>query len=171
MRSRLFVAVWPTAEVVETLAALPRVGQHEVRWVPAENWHVTLRFFGEAEEDELAERLAGGAFPVALATYGPRVTRLGDGVVVPVAGLADLAASVVAATADLGVPPGRRPFHGHLTLARLRRRDRSGLLGHAIDATMPVEEVTLVRSTLHPTGARYEVIRRWPARLSGRSTG
>ena len=57
---------------------------------------------------------------------------------------------------------GERPFSGHLTLARAKR---PSLLRHlptpALERSWEVQEVTLVNSTLHPRGARYDVIGRW----------
>ena len=104
-----------------TADALPRPDQPGVRWVPPANWHVTLRFLGEAEATDVHARLAGVTLPAATAMFGPAVRRLGrSALVVPVAGLERLAAAVTAATADIGDPPGTRSFNGHLTLARLR---------------------------------------------------
>jgi 2'-5' RNA ligase len=80
-----------------------------------------------------------------------------------VGGLDALAASVVARTAALGEPPPDRPFSGHLTLARAKRGDRgvAGLAGVAFTASWEVGEVTLVASTLHPHGARYDIVARY----------
>ena len=84
---------------------------------------------------------------------------------VPVAGLDGVAESVMALTAALGQPADFRPFHGHLTLARGRRGiDLRPLAGTPFSAVWPVDEVTLVASHLHPDGARYEVMGRFPPR-------
>jgi RNA 2',3'-cyclic 3'-phosphodiesterase len=71
-----------------------------------------------------------------------------------------VAAAVVAATAAFGAPPEPRPFHGHLTLARVKSGPRAfdGLLGAPVAARFPAEEVHLVESRLHPHGARYESV-------------
>jgi 2'-5' RNA ligase len=167
--ARLFLAVWPPQDVIERIGALPRHEQPGVRWLPASTWHVTLRFFGEANEDDVAARLDDIALGGAQATVGPAVARLGDSVVmVPVDGLNALAGAVVDVTADVGKPPPRRRFHGHVTIARLRDGARCDLVGTPISAGFEVTEVLLVRSTLHPAGARYDVVRRWS--LSERST-
>ena len=50
--TRLFVALWPPDEVREELRQLHRKDQRGVRFVPEDNWHVTLRFLGEADVDE-----------------------------------------------------------------------------------------------------------------------
>ena len=55
--ARLFIAVWPPEEVVEHLRSLRRKDQRGVRFIPPENWHVTLRFLGEADEREVAAAL------------------------------------------------------------------------------------------------------------------
>jgi 2'-5' RNA ligase len=131
-----------------------------VRWVPPEQWHLTLRFLGEADEDVAARALEALRATPATAVLGPRVSRLGrDVVCLPVAGLDALAAAVADATAAVGEPPDRR-FSGHLTLARLRRRAACGVTGTAFRATFPVDHVALVRSTLDAGGARHEVVRR-----------
>ncbi|MGI9028634.1 MAG: RNA 2',3'-cyclic phosphodiesterase [Ilumatobacteraceae bacterium] len=165
---RLFVAAWPPANVVADLAGLPRTEDPGVRWTPPENWHVTLRFLGPAAVDDVRRRLEAVELPFATARLGPRVRRLGrDGIVVPVAGVDALAATVIAATRDIGRPPDDRPFHGHLTLARLRRSNvRCALVGCSYDASFPIDEVVLARSTLTPSGARYDAVARWPTRLS-----
>lgn len=162
--ARLFVAVRPPAPVLARLAELPRPAEPDVRWVAPPQWHVTLRFLGEAEPapvaralDEVAAASAGRTRPRA--ELGPRVSLLGRQVIcVPVAGLDGLAAAVGRATAALGEPPDPRPFRGHLTLARLGRRGACRLAGHAVGARFAVTELELVRSLLGPAGARHEVV-------------
>jgi RNA 2',3'-cyclic 3'-phosphodiesterase len=129
-----------------------------VRWVPADQWHVTLRFLGPADEAAAVEALGRLRAPRASARLGPRVSRLGRSVVcLPVTGLDDLAAAVRTATEGIGDPPDR-PFVGHLTLARLRDRAACGVTGTAVDLGFEVDEVVLVRSTLGPAGARHEPV-------------
>ncbi|HUE58779.1 MAG TPA: 2'-5' RNA ligase family protein [Acidimicrobiales bacterium] len=192
-RRRLFVAVWPPAELVETLAGLERPQAKGLRWTTRDQWHVTLRFLGSVEEYEF-EALAGALGGVAgelqsgraerplTAVGGPGPRAFGRGVwVLPVAGLEGLAGVVeglVGAAGDAGpaggagsLPAGDagpavegrpRPFHGHLTLARAKHPSLlRGLPRPAISCSWEVCEVTLVNSTLHPQGARYEVLERW----------
>ena len=162
--ARLFLAVWPTAPVIEQLRAVPTTDQPGVRWVPPENWHVTLRFFGEAESDDVVARLAPrrGSLPSATAVFGPAVQQLGRrAFVVPVGGLEELASVVGEATADVGAPVGRRPFNGHLTLARLRRGTVAEVPNVSIATEHRVADIVLVHSDLTPAGATYRVIGRW----------
>jgi 2'-5' RNA ligase len=166
---RLFVAVWPPASLLDQLRRMDRIVRPGLRWTTEDQWHVTLRFLGtidETAEGSTRERLASVALQVrpVEASAGPAPRRLGSGVwVLPVGGLEALAARVEAATEDIGQPAGGRPFHGHLTLARGRKPAAlAGLPRPDLAARWTVEGMTLVRSNLHPAGARYEVIGRWP---------
>jgi 2'-5' RNA ligase len=162
---RLFVAVWPPADVLDAVAALHRPAVVGARWTGRDQWHVTLRFIGEVDDSMAGEVAAAvgrlGLAPVE-ARLGPAVELLNQRVVsVPVAGLDGFGPAVIEATRSFGKPPERRPFRGHLTLARLtgvRRRDLAGVLGTPIDAAWTVAEVHVVRSRLSPKGARYDSV-------------
>jgi 2'-5' RNA ligase len=160
---RLFIAVWPTEEVAEELAALPRKDQRGVRFVPPESWHITLRFLGEANPYEVIGALDDVVLPSAVARLGPGVDAFSDrALVVPVAGLDELADVVRDATAHIGQAPRRR-FVGHLTLARLKPfADMPRAMGSFVQAEFEVGEVALVQSHLDPDGARYTTIHTWP---------
>lgn len=161
--ARLFVAVWPPSSVVEAVAReVPRPPGPGLRWVPPENWHVTLRFLGRADPDDAARALDGLAANAAEAVVGPAVTMLGRAIVcLPVAGLDRLAAAVVAATAGVGQPPEGRRFNGHLTLARRKGR-ASAPTGAPSASRFEVDEVALVESHTEPSGAEYRTLRTWP---------
>jgi 2'-5' RNA ligase len=147
------------------MARPPRPG---LRWTTEDQWHVTLRFLGDTattEEETLRanlSRITAGMSTLA-ATAGPRPLALGSVWVLPVAGLDHLAETVVDATRDLGQPPPGRPYRGHLTLARARRPGvLRGLPETAVAGVWTVADITLVRSHLGSSGARYDVIGRWP---------
>ena len=163
---RLFVAVWPPQEVLDRVAALDRPAVAGLRWTTRDQWHVTLRFLGEAEVDPVRAALAGLDLPATDAVVGPAVGRFGRRIVhVPVAGLDAVAAGVVGATAGVGQPPDDRPFHGHITLARVADRakvDLRPLTGTAVGAEWRVDAICLVESRLSSKGARYEVVERFP---------
>jgi 2'-5' RNA ligase len=160
--ARLFVAVWPPEEVAEELRTLHRKAQRGVRFVPPENWHVTLRFLGESDVDEVAAAIDDATLVPASARLGPAVDVLDERqIVIPVSGVEDLARAVVAATRDLGDRPRKR-FVGHLTLARVKPwAPMPRVLGTLFSAEFPVEEIALVQSRLHPDGARYETVATW----------
>ena len=160
---RLFVAVRPPDDVLDELAQLPRVAVPKVRWTTRDQWHVTLRFLGNVDEPEpvtSAVRAAVRGFGPRTATIGPRATRLGrDVVALPVHGLDDLAAAVIIATADVGQPPGERPFRGHLSLARTKGQPLdTGVL--AMSGEWTVDAVEVIRSPLEAGGARYDTLER-----------
>lgn len=164
--ARLFVAIWPPPDVIEALSALRRKDERGVRFVRPENWHITLRFLGEAHPMEVADRLDGVDLPAASVHLGPAVDLLGKhSVILPVAGLEQLAAVVTTATRGVGSAPERRRYVGHLTLARLRKHATPPrLTGSPFDDSFDVDEVALVNSRLKETGAEYETITTWPAR-------
>jgi 2'-5' RNA ligase len=170
---RLFVAAWPPPDVVEVLDGFDRRPSDGVRWTTPEQWHVTLRFLGAVDDvDDVVEAVTASvmAQPAVVATMGPATTRLGRTILVaPVAGLERIAASVIAATAHLGAPPENRPFRGHLTLARSKRRLPSAAVGVPIAATWTVSELAVVASDTRPEGARYTDIARVSLRGLGRA--
>ena len=174
---RLFVAVWPPPAVVEQLGAIERPAHPGIRWTTAGQWHVTLRFLGsvsdESVEDLKTALVALGSLersgtPASSAAWppwaeaGPALARLGSSILcLPVAGLDFLATEVNHLTADIGdAAHDDRPFRGHLTIARARRVKPLPSMPVPFSVGWAVEEVTLVASTLHSDGARYEVLSR-----------
>lgn len=167
---RLFVCVWPGPEVVEALAALARKDRPGVRFVPEENWHVTLRFLGQAHPQHVAEALADVRVAATRVVLGPLVELLSNhSVIVRADGLDDWAAAVNRATRELGDAPIRKRFVGHVTLARLSgamRRGRAPLpavVGTPFATSFTATELALVASHLDPRGARYETLATFPA--------
>jgi len=169
---RLFVAVWPARDVIAALRALARPPIDGVRWTPEAQWHVTLRFLGEIDDaapvvDAVA--VAAASTGPCLATIGPRTRLVQDMVWAPVDGLVALATAVVEATATLGAPPERRPFRGHVTLARARRGRLRGIAPEPVAGAWTVDAVDVVRSRLGKGPAAYETVATLP--LGGPSLG
>lgn len=181
---RLFVGVWPSAEVMAEVAALPRPAVDGMRWTTPDQWHATLLFLGEVPDDpdlliELEEallRAAGDHGPLE-ATVGPVTRRLGPQVLcIPVGGLERVATSVRRELVEVVDPPvedvlpdGRlRPFCGHLTLARARRGRRipHRLVGLPVSAPWSVDRLSLVASRREVRGPRYDQLLQAP--LGGR---
>ncbi len=167
--ARLFVAVWPPPEVVDAVRRMPRTVPG-VRWTTEDQWHITLRFLRSVPEERVpavqaALDGAAAATFVADAVMGPRVRRVGRVIAIAVDGLDAIAGAVSAATAGFADPPERRPFNGHLTVARFRGR-RAPRPEHGwptLEAEWPVTEIALVQSLLGqgPGGAaRYETVSR-----------
>ncbi len=156
--TRLFVAAWPPTEVCVALSRLVQPEHPDMRWVPAGNWHVTLRFLGDADVADVGRSLDGAVLPETEIRLGPGVERLGPRrIVVPAAGADDLARAVRTATASVGEPDHRR-FRGHLTIARTTPGARSAPVGTPFGARFTVHEIAVVRSDLHPDGARYTTV-------------
>jgi 2'-5' RNA ligase len=163
--------------VVDALARLPRPSQDGLRWSGPEQWHITLRFFGEIAHAEVgaatrALELAVLELPGTLAAQGGPGTRfLGPGLVIwPVEGLAAAALAVERASAGIGAPPRERPFFGHITLARGRRGADLRKARHLLcplTESWPVGSLTLVQSELHTDGARYRVLEDIPLAGAG----
>jgi 2'-5' RNA ligase len=125
---RLFVALDLPWEIKERLATLAE-GIQGARWVPADNYHLTLRFIGEvpayrAEEIDVAlAGLRGKGFTLMLAGVGTfekagREVALWVGVERTPA-LELLQSKIETALQRAGLEPERRRFVPHVTLARL----------------------------------------------------
>ena len=150
--ARLFIAVWPPEEVVAELTALHRKDQRGVRFVRPEKWHITLRFLGDADPDDVIDALGATTFAPARARLGPAVDVISErALVVPVDGLHALANRVTERTNRIGEPPRKR-FIGHLTVARVKSHvPMPRALGALVCAEFDVEEIALVQSRLDPT--------------------
>jgi 2'-5' RNA ligase len=178
---RLFVAIGLPDQVKERLAkvvAQLRTPRADVRWIPTESMHLTLKFLGnvdvrdvgavDAAVNRVADaarstrgRLCGlGSFPHL---RRPRVlwigARTGD------AALATLYAALQAELAGIGFPVDRRGFHPHVTLGRARSDERLPELRavlnelRSVDAgDFPIDALTLFESELRSGGARYNAL-------------
>jgi 2'-5' RNA ligase len=162
---RLFVAVWPSTEVLDAIAEFERPEVKGLRWTTPDQWHVTLRFLGECDVDDARGAFRSIEADVVDVTMGPTTARFGRRILhVPTEGLLSVATATVGATAELGHPPDQRPFAGHITLARSRRGDTDlrPFTGLPLAGHWTAAEVTLVASHLGPGGARYEIVESLP---------
>jgi RNA 2',3'-cyclic 3'-phosphodiesterase len=182
---RLFIAVEPPEPVRRRLAAMAlelrrAAGRaaDEIRWVPAENVHLTLQFLGAVPEERLAavegavRAAAAAARPISLEVKGaggcpnarrPRV--VWAGIAGDVAAVGALVADLGRRLAPLGFPPEDRPFSAHLTLGRAREgRGAPGIAGALASAAEAggtpwrAVDVVLFESHLSPKGPRYEAL-------------
>lgn len=144
-----------------------------------ENLHITLKFLGATSnhqvpliERELA-RLARQCSIFTVSLYGLGVFPDLKRPAVCWAGLRDaprlmsLAEDIELAISPLGFPRERRPFHPHLTLARIRAAPATRffeiLTQHATTAfgTDTIGELLLMRSNW-PDSGLYRAIAKWP---------
>jgi 2'-5' RNA ligase len=167
---RLFVGIDLPWSLRERLAGLAG-GIPGARWVPSENYHVTLRFIGEvaahqAEEiDHALAALRARGFPLTLVGIGVfskagRQTTLWAGVErQPQLDL--LQSKVETALQRAGLEPERRRFAPHVTLARLDNAAETKLAGfvqaHNLFRTepVPIEHFTLFSSRLGKEASVY----------------
>ncbi|HQT65973.1 MAG: 2'-5' RNA ligase [Rhodospirillales bacterium 20-60-12] len=125
---RLFVALDLPWQVKTSLAQLA-INLPGARWVPADNFHLTLRFIGQAtslqaEEIDLAlANLRGRAFNFTLSGAGwfekaGRASSLWVGVERNDQ-LTRLQTKIETALQRVGIPPEKKRFSPHVTLARM----------------------------------------------------
>lgn len=155
------------------------VGQREVRWVPSENLHLTLKFLGDttsAKKQQLQEGISTVAaqmrtFSVLLESVGcfpnvhkPRVIWVG---------LRDTSQHLIALhkqievmSQALGFATEEKPFHPHITLGRIKGhiKDRTTLrrIGTHVEqfdlsiiGEWPCTAISLMASRLTPSGSIY----------------
>ncbi len=168
---RLFVGLDLPWETRQSLALLAGRGIPGARWVPMENYHLTLRFIGEvpayvAEEIDIAlAALRARHFTLELAGVGTfakggRDTSLWVGVTRNPQ-LDHLAGKIETALQRSGLEPERRRFAPHVTLARLDNVPADKLGGfvqaHNLFRAPPVEvdHFTLFSSLLGKEAAVY----------------
>lgn len=179
---RAFIAIDLPNSIKEALKQLQqrlRESGSDVKWTEPENFHVTLKFLGEINEEQrapLEEGLAKaaranpscllqlrglGSFPSGKA---PKV--LWVGARSPIQSLAELAYSVDAQARLVGLKSEDRPFTVHVTLGRVRSpQNRSALVkilsSMRFEHTEPfmVDCIRLYQSQIRSEGPRYTLLR------------
>jgi 2'-5' RNA ligase len=192
-KRRIFVAINTPGDWQREFADVQRrfkeqFHQAKIKWTRAEQFHITLRFFGylaSSDLDNLEPILrptCRGFRPFEFAFTGlgcfpkpgpPRVLWAG---VRDNSGVATTLQEVIQEkTAAIGHPPEDREFHPHLTLARVTeipREVRREWVG-AIEAVKVgplqpwhVNEVLLMESKLGSAGPSYSILQRYPLSAS-----
>jgi 2'-5' RNA ligase len=178
---RLFVAVELPPKIREAAREAASMLEQRldrgcrIRWVPADQMHLTVRFIGRVPDDEvpvvldaLAPPLPLEAFEVEFGGCGvfprsgpPRVIWIG--VSQGVERLQAMHQEFNRRLSSLFVPREDRPFSAHLTLARIKEiGSKAGRqLRESVRDVQPhsvrcrVDAATVFRSELSPRGARY----------------
>lgn len=166
---RVFVAVPLPPEIKHALAE--RISEMRIpgKVGPPENWHLTLRFLDTIDRvtyerflSELENLRHEFAFPFTLEGFGafpkPRkATVFWVGVGRGATELALLNEIVEEAALSAGLSPEERPFHPHLTLARIRPPvDVRDLVTEDVSLSLRCDQVVVYRSHLGRGPARYE---------------
>ena len=154
-----------------------------ISWVQPANIHLTIKFFGDMDEQVIGPLLGAieqavgsqpsvivplerlGAFP---RPHSPRVLWVGPSENwergVEGERVAEIHGAIEQACEDLGFPREKKPFSPHLTLARIKVGERhvgvalekSGVLDRPCSLrSLAVESVVLMKSELKPTGSVY----------------
>ncbi|HJR54050.1 MAG TPA: RNA 2',3'-cyclic phosphodiesterase [Gemmatimonadota bacterium] len=152
----------------------------DVGWADPAAVHVTLRFLGNAEPaalKRLSALLAEVAEAAAPVRARPGATGAFPGwsrarvlwLAIESGGRVErLAAAVEAAARAAGFEAEERRFTPHLTLGRVRGRQRAGRAAGAVrewtpgGEAEPIPEMVLYRSDLGPRGARHTALARFP---------
>jgi RNA 2',3'-cyclic 3'-phosphodiesterase len=189
--TRTFVALLIPSAWAEYLGAIAerlREGASGLSWVKPGNVHVTVRFLGDLGDSGVKRacdsvvrsaspleaplaRLGGlGGFP-SLAR--PRVLFVGlsEGE----EAVRTLGSAVNDGLRRAGFGPPEKPFHPHMTLARVREGARGlDAIRNAVLASPPpaepLERICVMKSELHPSGSRYTALTEVRLRPPGGST-
>jgi len=177
---RTFIAIEIPSEIKSALAALQdelRRAGADVSWTKPENIHLTLKFLGEVDERRIGE--VEIVCVRAAAEFQPFTLSLNDTGVFPNARQprilwAGLAGEIEKAVemrgrlndglALIGFEREEKDFRPHLTIGRLKSnrkiRELLTLAGaHQVpEFPFVVTEIVLMKSELHPAGARYTPI-------------
>lgn len=126
---RLFTGLEIPSEIGQELSAY-RGGLPGARWIDPENYHITLRFIGDIDEAcaqdvfsilGLARRRGPLTVTLdSLASFGGDRPRAVFARAVPTGPLQELQAEQERLIRRVGLPPEKRKFTPHVTLARLR---------------------------------------------------
>ncbi len=153
----------------------------QASWSREDNLHLTLKFLGEIQTTRLSA--LSNAAGCAVSDFSPFEITLDEPGVFPEHGtprvlwigvkdesgkLAEIHTRLEEECARQGFARGERPFHPHLTIARLRQPQGARTLAAAHkemrfeSATVAVAELLVIRSEPSSAGARYTVISRYP---------
>ncbi len=172
---RVFIAV-DISEEARQVAAIHadelRRKFHDVRvsWVRPANMHITLKFIGDRNDNEIAamtssiERVAGKISPFDAALSAP--IAFGSGVLVievadPSGSFAELSTFLEAECERLGIVREKRSFRPHITIGRIRSQKGVQPLiaehrhSKIEPAAFEVDAITLYESNLSPAGSVY----------------
>jgi 2'-5' RNA ligase len=176
---RLFAGLAPPDHIAEALKPCQQ-GLRGARWTPPENFHITLRFFGEIAEaaaevlDDHLGAIRQAPFALSLAGAGVFGAETGRAAVfaalAPSEPLARLAGKCESAAQRAGLPKDPRTWRPHLTLAYLDGPPGPAagawVAGHNLLKTPPwrTDRFFLYSSRLGRQGPRYDVEREYPLR-------
>ena len=173
---RLFTALEIPRDAALSLSLL-RGGLPGARWIDTENYHLTLRFFGDVEghvADEIAnalDRVRRPSFSLTLSGVGAFGSKKPHSIYAAASGSPDLfalQAEIERICQRLGLPADPRKFVPHVTIARLRNSSPLDVAGYLSArgnfSTIPfkVGRFVLMSSRDSVGGGPYVVEETWP---------
>lgn len=173
-------------QVLQHIARLKdAVPDAKASWSRDANLHLTLKFLGEIQQTSVSD--FSNAASRAVAELAPFSIRLAETGVFPKHGqprvlwigttdlsgkLGELQGRLEEESAQAGFKKDDRPFHPHLTVARLRQPRHARMLGaehrqlEFEPAEIAVSELLVIRSELSSEGSKYTVVSRHPLGVS-----
>jgi len=151
-----------------------------IKWVEPDNFHLTLKFFGELPGDKTGiicremDKIVSGFPPFTIniqdtgifgSSYNPKLIWFGIEDHGPLIALAE---KVLDRMDEAGFARDRQNFVPHLTVGRIRRLNNKERFQHTISTFKQVNimkvkvlDIFLYESHLTPQGPVYEIVRRF----------
>ena len=175
---RTFIAIELDSDVKRRIMKASEKVRNElkgVKWVERQNLHITLKFLGEVNKEQIEKlkkvideissqqqkfKISGGYLGAFPSLERARVVFFG---------IESGKASVIRIFEVLerklvknGFLKDNRPYHPHITIGRAKRRffDLKPYKGTKVGFEYEVRSIVLYKSTLRPEGPIYEVIHR-----------
>ena len=160
---RLFIAIEFTDNMKNELKRFQkelRQNGMSGRFVPEENFHLTLAFIGEYSDPdeilEVMEEVSWTSFPIELKGYGRFHDLFWAGIADNPA-LSAITKRIRRALAEHEIPFDRKKFSPHITLVRKASADLKETTENAVppEGSMTVERISLMRSDRGKSGMIY----------------
>lgn len=179
IRTFIGIKIQPEQKLIDQITEFKQLFQNElIKWVPAENFHLTLRFLGETSQDQLVvlneklEMIASLSKPFSFQLTGagyferkgtPRVLFVN---LISSEEMSHLAAMVEESVVAAGFQNELKPFRPHLTLGRIKHLGNRTQFISVMDNLPSVEyqqvsvsEFILYQSILNPDGPVYQPLK------------
>lgn len=179
---RLFVAVNIPDEIRESLFAFQnelKMSLADVKWIDKNQFHLTLKFLGDTEENSI-ENIVNGVSKAVLKLKPFKLSFLKIGVFPDIkrpkviwAGVGEgkdelrkIAQDIEHNLDALGFQKEKREFSAHLTLGRFRSlKNKEALISKILRkdkiplGSFEVKSIELIQSILHPCGPEYKCLK------------
>ena len=174
---RLFTGIEIPEDISQYLSLL-KFGLHGARWISLENYHITLRFFGDIEQhianelDQAIDNIEFDSFKIRVAGLGSFGGDKPRSIWAGIEADEDLVAiqkNHESAARHVGLPPESRNYTPHITLARLKGSNAFDVAkflenyGEYQSQWFDVKRVVLYSSRTSRGGGPYAIEAHYPA--------